>query len=199
MSNRQKKSPGCLTVILVLVVLNAVSSLFRTPRNNSEQSMENTASVREVPAAVSFTETESEIITEPTSEPETVPETEAETIPETDAPTVPETEPATEAATQVTIVPPDVVTPEFKELMDSYRAFFEQYVEFMRVYTVSENPFELLGQYTEFMLKYTDALDKLDSIDEEILSPADDAYYLETLLYIEKLLLDSSFQMIGTQ
>ncbi len=191
MSNRQKKSPGCLTVILVLVVLNAVSSLFRTPRNNSEQSMENTASVREVPAAVNFTEPESEIITELTSEPETVPETEAETIPET--------EPSTEAATQVTIVPPDVVTPEFKTAMDSYKVFFEEYVEFMKVYSTSENPMELLGQYTEFMLKYTDALDKLDSIDEETLSPADDAYYLETMLYIEKLLLDSSFQMMETQ
>ena len=172
--NKQKKKPGCLTVIIILFVLGLIGSHGRNTRTETAEH-ELTPSVKEVPVSVSVTETDTIL-------PETEPITEI--ITETDT-VLPET----------SVIPSDIVTPEFKEAMDNYKVFFEKYAEFMAVYSTSQNPMELLGQYTEFMLKYTEAMQKLEAIDETTLSPADDAYYLETMLYIDNLLLNSSVHL----
>ena len=75
----------------------------------------------------------------------------------------------------------DSVTPDFKEAMDSYEKFFDDYVEFMKKYAESDNPVGLMADYTEFMSKYTDTMKKLDDIDENELSEADANYYIEVM------------------
>ena len=77
------------------------------------------------------------------------------------------------------------VTPEFKEMMDSYETFMNQYCDFMVKYvnaTSSGDSATLLAMtadYASLVQQELDWASKIDGIDESTLSPADDAYYLE--------------------
>ena len=79
----------------------------------------------------------------------------------------------------------DVVAPEFKEMMDSYEAFMNQYCDLMVKYvnaTSSGDTATLLAMtadYASLVQQELDWASKIDGIDESTLSPADDAYYLE--------------------
>ena len=86
----------------------------------------------------------------------------------------------------------DEISPEFKEAMDSYEAFFDEYVEFMKTYEDSDDPTSMLMDYADYMTKYADAMEKLDQIDEEELTTAEYAYYVDTMARIEKKLLEVS-------
>ncbi|NLH62831.1 MAG: hypothetical protein GX478_01395 [Erysipelotrichaceae bacterium] len=72
----------------------------------------------------------------------------------------------------------------FKAAMDSYESFFDGYVAFMQKYQNSDDTASMLSDYLKWMSKYTDTMTKLDSIDENSLSAADDAYYLEVMARI---------------
>ena len=89
----------------------------------------------------------------------------------------------------------DGVTPEFKEAMDSYEAFFDEYCDFMQ--TMAEDPTDMtvLLRYADFMSQYADTMEKLDAIDETELSPADDAYYIEVMARINVKLLEAANYM----
>lgn len=89
----------------------------------------------------------------------------------------------------------DGVTPEFKEAMDSYEAFFDVYCEFMK--TMSDDPtnFDFLLEYADMMTQYADTMEKLDAIDEAELSPADNAYYIEVMARIDVKLLEAANYM----
>lgn len=82
------------------------------------------------------------------------------------------------------------VTPDFKELMDSYEVFFDSYVDFMNKYNEasSDDQAGMLADYADFMNKYADYMKKLDDIDENNLSAADYAYYIEVQARITKKL-----------
>ena len=86
----------------------------------------------------------------------------------------------------------DAVTPEFKEAMDSYEAFFEEYAEFMKKYSETDDPTEMLMDYSDYMSSYADVMQKMNEIDTEDLSPADYAYYIEVTARIQKKLLEVS-------
>lgn len=97
-----------------------------------------------------------------------------------------------EKSSSDTEISSDGVTPEFKEKMDSLVAFFKEYNEFMKEYAKSDSS-DVMGtltKYTEMLTKYSDAMTALDSIDQESLSDADEKYYLQTLVEVEKLTID---------
>lgn len=79
---------------------------------------------------------------------------------------------------------------KFKETMDSYEAFFDEYVEFMKKYSESNDVMSMLTDYTDYLSKYADVMKKLNSIDESKLSAADAAYYTEVSARISKKLLE---------
>lgn len=94
--------------------------------------------------------------------------------------------------------PPPVstgVTPEFKEAMDSYETFFDEYCEFMKNMSDDPTNFDYLLQYADMMTQYADTMEKLDAIDETELSLADDAYYIEVMARIEVKLLEAANYM----
>lgn len=81
-----------------------------------------------------------------------------------------------------------VVNPEFKASMDSYEAFFDEYIALIKKYNDNPTDIALLQQYTEMITKYTEMMAKYDAIDEASLSEADLRYYNEVNLRItEKL------------
>ena len=96
--------------------------------------------------------------------------------------TTPQDQPAVEASSGQSS---GKVTPEFKEMMDSYEAFMDQYCDFMVKYVNATNSGDsatLLAMTTDYANLVQQELDwasKIDGIDESTLSPADDAYYLE--------------------
>ncbi len=85
-----------------------------------------------------------------------------------------------------------LVTPEFKETMDQYEAFYDEYIAFMKKYTSGEGDMlSMLTDYTAMLERLDEWTTKMDAIDENSLSPADDAYYLIVTLRVEKKLLES--------
>ena len=85
------------------------------------------------------------------------------------------------------------VSADFKATMESYEAFFDEYAEFMKKYSETDDVTVLLAEYTEYVSKLADYTQKLDEIDEDSLSDADLAYYLEVQNRINKKLLEVAY------
>lgn len=71
------------------------------------------------------------------------------------------------------------VTPSFKETMDGYEEFMNQYVDFMVKYQDGGSTAAMLADYGKMVAKEAEWLNTIDTIDEDSLSDADLAYYLE--------------------
>lgn len=80
----------------------------------------------------------------------------------------------------------DGVDPDFKKLMDGYEEFFDEYVDILKKYKENPSDLSILAEYTEIMEEYTDTMEELDDIDQDDLSEADLAYYLEVYSRIMK-------------
>ena len=81
------------------------------------------------------------------------------------------------------------IRPEFKEAMDSYEAFFDEYIEFMQKYAQTEDSISMLGDYAKYIEQYAETMEKLDAIGEEELSDEEAVYYAEVSARISQKLL----------
>ena len=84
----------------------------------------------------------------------------------------------------------DGIRPEFKEAMDSYEKFFDEYVAFMKAYMDSDDPISMMGEYTTMMQQYVETMGELEDIDEDELSDEEALYYAEVMLRINQKLLE---------
>lgn len=80
------------------------------------------------------------------------------------------------------------IRPEFKETMDSYEAFFKEYVDFLKKYESSENTLGMLSDYMDYISKYSEMSEKLDSLYTDAISEEETAYYIEVTMRITELL-----------
>ena len=82
------------------------------------------------------------------------------------------------------------ISTEFKEAMDSYEAFFDDYVAIMKKY--KENPMDMsiLADYANYMGQYSDMMQKFEKWENEDLSTAELTYYIEVQTRITKKLLE---------
>ena len=71
------------------------------------------------------------------------------------------------------------VSSDLKEMLDSYEAFMDEYVEFMKTYQESDDTMGMLSKYSEYMQKYLDFAQKVEAVDTSNMSAADYAYYIE--------------------
>lgn len=78
----------------------------------------------------------------------------------------------------------DGIRPEFREAMESYEAFFDDYAEFMQAYAESDDTLSMLGEYADFVAKYAELTADFEAIDESELSDAEAMYYAEVSLRI---------------
>lgn len=90
----------------------------------------------------------------------------------------------------------DGIRPEFKEAMDAYVKFFDDYCDFCVKFSQSKDDPSMMMDYLTWMTDYSETMEKIDEIDEESLTPAEDAYYLEATLRIEKKCLEA-MQALG--
>ena len=161
-----KKKRKWIWIVAAVIVIALIGKALPERKKNQDAQI---ASMEE--EAETAAPTEAETLTEPEIEAET---SAPETVPETTS--APEPETLTE------------VSPEFKAFMDSYEAFFDEYVKFMNSFSQSADPAVLL-QYSSYLLKYSEAMEKLNAICPDELSPADSVYYLQVMARIEEKLL----------
>lgn len=96
-----------------------------------------------------------------------------------------------EAPTETVTETPSGIRPEFKETMDSYEKFFDEYVAFMKAYKESDNPLSMINEYTSMMQTYTETMTQLQNLDQSELSTEETLYYTEVMMRINQKLLDA--------
>lgn len=79
---------------------------------------------------------------------------------------------------------------DFKEAMDSYEEFFDEYVAFMKKYENSDNPMSMFSDYTKFMSQYSETMQKLDEWKSKDFNTKEAAYLLDVTNRINKKLLE---------
>lgn len=99
-----------------------------------------------------------------------------------------ESEPETEKPKKEESSESEEVSSSFKETMDEYEEFMDKYVDFMKSYDA--NDVTMLSEYTELLSQYNTYMDKVSKIDEDSLSSADLAYYLDVTNRVNKKLLE---------
>ena len=112
------------------------------------------------------------------------------------ATTEPSTEPTAPSESSSTETKPndtelvDGMRKDFKDAMDSYEAFMDEYVAFMKKYSDNPSDVGLLADYTKYMSKYADMVEKFDKWESEDLNDAELAYYIDVQARVSKKLLD---------
>lgn len=86
----------------------------------------------------------------------------------------------------------DGMRPEFKEALDSYEDFFDEYCAFMKKFNESPDDLSLLGDYTEYLTQYTETMEKMEALDDGAMNDAELKYYLEVTNRINEKLLDAT-------
>ena len=71
------------------------------------------------------------------------------------------------------------IRPEFKEALDSYEEFFDEYCSFMKKYKENPTDLGLLTEYADFLTKYTEAMKKLSALNDGSLNEEELKYYLQ--------------------
>lgn len=83
------------------------------------------------------------------------------------------------------------VDPDLKAFLDEYEAFMYDYIEFMDKYENSDDVISMLNDYTKMMTKYAEFAEALEEYDEDEMSAADAAYYLEVTNRVNQKMLES--------
>ena len=74
------------------------------------------------------------------------------------------------------------IRPEFKEALDSYEQFFNEYADLMEAYKNNPTDLQLLTKYADFMSKYSDYMQKLDELKTEDMSTEESAYFIDVTM-----------------
>lgn len=168
---KKKKLPKWAIIIIVLVVLGLFSNMGNGSSGNDDRVVVTT----QQPATPAPTP-----VPTPTPMPEPTPE------------------PQANAVEMVNNGDYSLVTPEFKQWMDSYEAFYDKYIAFMQKYLSGDDSNYDLGMITDYMSMLSE-VEKWnaweESFDESTLSPADDAYYLLVTMRVATKLMNASLQM----
>ena len=87
--------------------------------------------------------------------------------------------------------PANGIRPEVKDYLDSYEAFMDEYVEFMQKYSNADaaSMITMLGSYTKILARYQEFAEKIDAMEQEDLSNAEMAYYIEVTSRVSQKLL----------
>lgn len=90
----------------------------------------------------------------------------------------------------------DGMHPEFKEAMDTYEAFFDEYIAFMKKYAESDGTdLTLLSDYADYMSKYAETMEAFEEWENKELNTAETAYYIEVQTRISQKLLQVAQQV----
>ena len=83
------------------------------------------------------------------------------------------------------------IRPEFKQMIDEYEAFFNSYVAFMKRYEES-GTLEMVTEYLDMLGKLNAYQEKLDAVEDMEMNAAEQEYYTQAVLRINKKMLEVS-------
>lgn len=86
----------------------------------------------------------------------------------------------------------DGMRPEFKEAMDSYEAFYDEYCEFLEEYSKNPTDVTLLKKYMDFLSKTQEMEEKFEAWEDTDMNNAELKYYMEVQQRIMQKLLEVS-------
>lgn len=84
----------------------------------------------------------------------------------------------------------DGMRPEFKEAMDSYEAFYDEYCDLMEQYKEDPTNTQLLTKYTDMLSKAIEMNEAFDTWDQSELNKAELKYYLEVQNRVMQKIVD---------
>lgn len=84
----------------------------------------------------------------------------------------------------------DGMRPEFKEAMDSYEAFYDEYCNIIKKYTENPSDMKLLADYTDMLTKAAEMAEKFDAWENSDMNSTELKYYLDVNNRVTKKLLD---------
>ena len=87
----------------------------------------------------------------------------------------------------------DGLRQDFKEAMDSYEAFMNEYCDFMEKYSKNPTDAGLMADYMSYMQKYDDFTKKFDQWGGEDLNDAELAYYMEVQTRVYDRLAEAAY------
>ena len=87
----------------------------------------------------------------------------------------------------------DSLNPEFKELVDSYETFMDEYLEFFKDF--DENDEKQMTAFNELMSRYYEISKEIDDWIEEGLSEADEKYLDEVFERVNEKQLEADIAM----
>ena len=73
----------------------------------------------------------------------------------------------------------DGMRSDFKEAMDAYEAAMDEYIAFMNKYYENPNDLSILSDYSKYMEKYTDAMEKFEKWESKDMNDAELKYYIK--------------------
>lgn len=79
---------------------------------------------------------------------------------------------------------------EFKEILDGYEAFMNEYCEFMKKYAESDDVLSMAADYAQIMQKEIEWIDKIESLEKMEMNDAEARYYAEVNLRVSQKLLE---------
>ncbi len=86
----------------------------------------------------------------------------------------------------------DGIRKDFKDAMDSYEKFMDEYVAFMKKYKENPSDINLLSDYSKYMSRYSDMCSKFNEWESRNLNSAELSYYIEVQTRINQKLLEVS-------
>lgn len=87
----------------------------------------------------------------------------------------------------------DGLRKDFKEAMDSYEAFMNEYCDFMEKYSKNPTDAGLMADYMSYMEKYDDFTKKFDQWGGENLNDAELAYYIDVQTRVYDRLAEAAY------
>lgn len=84
----------------------------------------------------------------------------------------------------------DELSKDFKEAMDSYEKFMNEYVSFMKKYKENPSDMSLISDYATYMSKYTDFVKDFEKWENQEMNAAETTYYIDVQARVSKKLLE---------
>ncbi len=81
------------------------------------------------------------------------------------------------------------VSPDVKEFLDSYEAFMDEYIDYMKKIENGTSSTAALTEYYDLLAQYDDYVKKLDELDTSNMTEADYEYYIDVTARINKKLI----------
>lgn len=82
------------------------------------------------------------------------------------------------------------IRPEFKEAMDDYEEFYDEYCDFMKKYKENTTNLKLAKEYVDMLIKLEEMQKSFDEWEDNDLNDAEMKYYIDVTARIEKKLID---------